>query len=212
MPEPSVTLTAKSARAVKWLLNDAFATNTKQNHYVHPSSYLLGEFIGHDGIFVLRHGKSTPLLTEEHGKWYHQRKQAAKIFTRRAFNELMYSTFKSKAVEFVDILNAHRNSDKADEALDMQELYSMVCVYLRVYVCVAVCFLCMYAASVNVCVAVCLACIYVFMFVLCGSIHVCLYYCYQTSNTFTDRIISHFAHIQHNFGSIFIHPTFLTRN
>jgi hypothetical protein len=133
MPEPSVAITCRSERAVKWLLNDAFDNCTKTDKHQSPVSHFLGEFIGYEGIFNLRHGDQTRELSMEHAKWFHQRKQASKIFTRRAFNDLMHAVFKNKALEFARILDAHSASDKADEALDMQELYSTVRTYATAF-------------------------------------------------------------------------------
>jgi cytochrome P450 len=133
LPAPGVSIVCKSQRAVQWLLSDGFNNNTKASQHENPVSYLLGEFIGHDGIFRLRHGNQTPELSRDHEKWLHQRKQASKVFTRRAFNDLMHTVFKAKSLEFAGLLDAHCGSDNADDALDMQELYSAVSTYVRTY-------------------------------------------------------------------------------
>jgi hypothetical protein len=126
LPWHDVFIICKSPRAVKWLLSDAFNNITKGDKAINPLSFLFGDFVGNDGIFCLRHGNQTPDLLRDHAKWLHQRKQAAKIFTRRAFNDLMYSVFKTKALEFARILDEHSLGDNADEAVDMQEMYSKV--------------------------------------------------------------------------------------
>lgn len=74
---------------------------------------MLAEFLGGDGIFVLRHGRQTPALASEDSKWWMQRKTAAKIFTKNNFANLMGKVFETKAQRMVQVIGA--TADRADE-------------------------------------------------------------------------------------------------
>mmetsp|Transcript_45033 Transcript_45033/g.71943 ORF Transcript_45033/g.71943 Transcript_45033/m.71943 type:complete len:565 (-) Transcript_45033:260-1954(-) len=97
---PDIEVMCNTKESVKVLLRSEFRKITKPGPEEDYGFYLLGQFIGQDGIFILRHGD---LLPEEHVQWYNQRKTASKIFTKSNFLSMIQETVSNK----MDILNRH---------------------------------------------------------------------------------------------------------
>ena len=105
--------------AVEWMLKNEFLKNTKSDPLTDVSFELFAEFIGRDGIFVLRHGQ-TKELKREHDMWFKQRKLASLIFTKKNFTNLMRETFEAKADILIDLLG---KASSQNEKVDMQSKY-----------------------------------------------------------------------------------------
>mmetsp|Transcript_10088 Transcript_10088/g.21941 ORF Transcript_10088/g.21941 Transcript_10088/m.21941 type:complete len:577 (-) Transcript_10088:5-1735(-) len=97
---PEVEVLCNTKESVKIILKNEFRKVTKPGPNEDYLAELGSQFIGSDGIFVVRHGNVLPI---EHALWYNQRKTASKIFTKSNFMSFMYEAFSEK----VDILNKH---------------------------------------------------------------------------------------------------------
>ncbi|GBG24768.1 Cytochrome P450 86A8 [Hondaea fermentalgiana] len=126
---PGFEIVFNSPEAVKFMLKDRFDVSTKPDPGEDELFVLLTRFIG-ASIFTLRHGE---MNSEEHDRWYRQRKAAALIFTKSKFSNMMFDVFVRKAQSMIDVLTqvAKRNAaagnptdkNKGAEPVEMQEKF-----------------------------------------------------------------------------------------
>lgn len=114
VPIPRPMLCCNSAKSIKWMLKDEFQHITKPGETI-ETWRLLHEFLGSNGIFVLKHGSSHKEL---HKMWFKQRKVASLIFTKSNFNDTFYSTFVKKGENFINKLRSCEGSE-----IDLQSLF-----------------------------------------------------------------------------------------
>lgn len=111
---PRPMLSCNTERSIKWMLKDEFHNITKAGPNIEIWR-LLREFLGPDGIFVLRHGESHPKLDK---KWFNQRKVASLIFTKSNFMTTFYETFVKKSKIFIKKLEKENG-----KIIDLQSLF-----------------------------------------------------------------------------------------
>eukprot|EP00924_Labyrinthula_sp_SR-Ha-C_P008209 maker-scaffold_11-snap-gene-6.4-mRNA-1 protein AED:0.32 eAED:0.32 QI:139/1/1/1/1/1/2/42/542 len=113
---PEVVLLCNSPEAVEWLLKEKFDVFTKGDPKKDLVYKLLGDFIGPQGIFTLRHGQLTH--PNSHEMWVKQRKTGSKIFTKRNFEDFMHEVFVEKGLKVLKILDENK-----EKYVDMQDVF-----------------------------------------------------------------------------------------
>lgn len=103
---------------IKHFLKTEFDRNTKPSRDEDGLFDNLGEWLGEEGIFVIRHG--TKVLPQDHAIWYTQRKTASKLFTRGNFQELMWQAFAKKLDILVEVID---NAATSNKPIDIQEKF-----------------------------------------------------------------------------------------
>eukprot|EP00941_MAST-03F_sp_MAST-3F-sp1_P002685 g2685.t1 len=98
---PQLEIGSLEPEFVRCILKDKFSSIAKPQVERDLMWQFLTEWIGARGIFLMNHGNQYP---EQHNAWFHQRKLAAQIFSRRKMNTLMHETFVGKAKVFCSVL------------------------------------------------------------------------------------------------------------
>ncbi|GBG29779.1 Cytochrome P450 86A7 [Hondaea fermentalgiana] len=114
-PEPE--LMVRDPEFIKHFLKTEFDRNTKMSTGQDNVFDMMGEWLGDEGIFVIRHGSSLP---EDNAIWIHQRKTAAKLFTRGNFQDLMWESFAAKLKILTRVLEEHAESG---QPIDLQKKF-----------------------------------------------------------------------------------------